>query len=406
MVAACWPRGEVGETGEQGDAAEAAVLAEGAATWERLHERLAHRFSRAEVRARVRRVLAGLLSRVERKNGWQLAETIEEHGPQGVQRLLTGAVWDVEAVRDDLRAYVIEHLRDQDGVLIIDETGFPKKGTHSCGVAGQYTGAAGRCENAQVGVFLAYAAARGTAFLDRALYLPRAWVNDRVRCTAAGVPTTVRFATKVALATQLLARAFAAHVPAHWVVADCLYGRVHHFRRWLERQGRAYVVGVIPAQSVRAAGRQQRAQALAASLPATAWQRQSAGPGVQGERRHNWACVPLEEDTPRGMGRWLLVRRSLVDPGECAYFRAYGPADTPPAHLVRVAGTRWAVEEAFAQAKGEVGLDQYEVRQWEAWHRHITLCLLAHAFLVIVLAQARDATRAAGQKGGLLLPAS
>jgi SRSO17 transposase len=163
-------------------------------------------------------------------------------------------------------------LGEQDGVLIIDETGFPKKGTHSCGVAGQYSGAAGRCENAQVGVFLAYAAARGTAFIDRALYLPRAWANDRARCTTVGVPATVRFATKVALATQLLSRAFAAGVPARWVVADCLYGRVHHFRRWLERQGQAYVVGVIPAQRVTSARRQQRAQALAASLPATAWQ--------------------------------------------------------------------------------------------------------------------------------------
>jgi SRSO17 transposase len=274
-----------------------------------------------------------------------------------VPRLLTGAVWDGDAVRDDLRAYVIEHLGEQDGVLIIEETGFPKKGTHSCGVAGQDTGAAGRCEHAQVGVVLAYAAARGTAFLDRALSLPRAGANDRARCPAAGVPATIRFATKVALATQLLARAFAAHVPARWVVADCRYGRVQHLRRWRERQGPAYGVGVIPAQSVGAAGRPQRAQALAASFPATAWPRQSAGPGIQGERLHDWAGVALEEDTPRGTGRWLLGRRSLVDPSECAYFRAYGPADTPPAQLVRVAGTRWAVEEAFAQAKGAVGLD-------------------------------------------------
>jgi SRSO17 transposase len=218
--------------------------------WERLQERIAHRFGRVEVRARVRRYLAGLLQRVERKNGWQVAEAIGERGPHGVQRLLTGAVWDAEAVRDDLRAYVIEQLGEDDGVLIIDETGFPKKGIHSCGVAGQYTGAAGRCENAQVGVFLAYAATRGTAFLDRALYLPRVGTSNRARCTAAGVPAAVRFATKVTLATQVLARAFAAGVPARWVVADCLSGRVHHFRRWLERQGQSYGVGVIPAQGV------------------------------------------------------------------------------------------------------------------------------------------------------------
>lgn len=287
-------------------------------------------------------------------------------------------------------------------MLIIDETGFPKKGTHSCGVAGQYSGAAGRCENAQVGVFLAYAASRGTAFLDRARYLPRAWTRDRARCTAAGIPAGVQFATKVALAKGLLARAFAAGVPARWVVADCLYGRVHHFRSWLERQGRAHVVGVIPAHTVEQAGRRQRAQALAAHLPAVAWVRRSAGRGSQGERVFDWACVPLEEAAPAGMGRWLLVRRSLHDPDERAYYRAYGPAGTSAVELVRVAGRRWAVEEAFAQAKGEVGLDQYEVRQWTAWHRHSTLCLLAHAFLVAVSARAHDAVRAAPPKGGVL----
>jgi len=354
----------------------------------------------------VRRFLAGLLARVERKNGWQVAEAIGDLGPQGVQRLLLGSCWDVEAVRDDLRAYVLEQLGQDDGVLIIDETGFPKKGARSCGVAAQYSGAAGRCENAQVGVFLAYAASRGTAFLDRALYLPRTWTSDRVRCSAAGVPTTVRFATKVTLAKQLLGRAFAAAVPARWVVADCLYGRVHHFRAWLEWHGQAYVVGVIPAQVVMWAGRRQRALALAASLPPTAWQRLSAGTGSQGERVHDWACVPLEEEAPVGMGRWLLVRRSLADPAECAYFRAYGPVLTPSAHLVRVAGTRWAVEEAFAQAKGEVGLDQYEVRQWEAWYRHVTLCLLAHAFLVVVRAQAHAALTADPKKGGVRRPAA
>lgn len=209
-----------------GDAAEAAVLEGSCAAWERLHERIAHRFGRAELRARVRRYLAGLLGRVERKNGWQLAEAIGDVGPQGVQRLLNGTCWDADAVRDDLRAYVVEHLGDAaSGVLIIDETGVPKKGTQSCGVAAQYSSAAGRCENAQVGVFLAYTAALGTAFLDRALYLPRAWTGDPARCARAGVPPDVGFATKVTLAKRLLARAFAAGVPARWVVADCLYGR-------------------------------------------------------------------------------------------------------------------------------------------------------------------------------------
>ena len=383
----------------QGDAAEAAVLEGSAAAWERLHERIAHRFGRAEVRARVRRYLAGLLGRVERKNGWQLAEAIGEVGPQGVQRLLTGTAWDAEAVRDDLRAYVLEHLGEAaSGVLIVDESGFPKKGAHSCGAAPQYCGTLGRSANAQVGVFLAYGSERGVAFIDRALYLPRAWTKDRSRCAAAGVPSGVGFATKVTLAKRLLGRAFAAGVSARWVVADCLYGRAHHFRHWLEEQGQPQVVGVLPDQVVVHEGRRQRARALAASLPAAVWVRRSAGGGSQGDRVHDWACVPLDEEAPEGMCRWLLVRRPLDAPEECAYFRAYGPVATTAEELVRVAGTRWAVEEALAQAKGDVGLDQYEVRRWEAWHRYVTLCLLGHAYLAAVCASARTAA-APNQRG-------
>jgi SRSO17 transposase len=349
----------------------------------------------------VRRYLGGLLSRVERKNGWQVAEAIGEAGPQGVQRLLNAAVWDAEAVRDDLRAYVIEHLGDPQGVLIVDESGFPKKGTHSCGVASQYCGTLGRTAPCQVGVFLGYAAARGMAFLDRALYLPQSWVADGPRRAKAGVPAEVRFATKGELAKRMLARAFAADVPAAWVVADSLYGRTHHFRRFLERQERAYVVGVLPGQVVEHAGRPQRAKALAAALPPEAWVRQSAGTGSQGERVHDWACLRLSEATPLGWARWLLVRRALEDPADCTYFRAFGPAATTQDELVRVAGWRWAIEEGVAQAKGEVGLDQYEVRGWQAWHRQMTLCLLAHAALVLTCALARRAEETGAQKGGL-----
>jgi len=383
----------------QGDDAEAAVLEQGGVAWARLQERIAQRFGRIEVRSRVRRFLAGLLGRVERKNGGQRAEAIGAAGPQGVQRLLLEARWDAEAVRDDLRAEVVEHLGDEEGVLLIAETGFAKKGSRSCGVAGQYSGAAGRCENAQVGVFLASATARGTAFLDRALSLPRLWTSKRARCAHAGVPATVRFASKMNLALQLLARAGTAQVPARWVVADCLYGRVHQFRAWLAQQGRASVVGVIPAQRVTYAGRGQRAQAVATSLPPTDGMRRSSGSGSQGERVHDGACVPLTEDAPPGMGRSLLVRRARTDPDERADVRAYAPCTTSPAQRVRVAGARWAVEEACAQAKGEVGLDHDEVRQWTAWYRHMTLCLLAHAFLVVVTAAAQEAQAQARAKG-------
>jgi SRSO17 transposase len=387
------------------DMGEEAVLVDGAALWERLQDRIAQHFGRVEVRARVRRYLAGLLERIERKNGWQMAEALGEAGPQGVQRLLNAAVWDAEAVRDDLRAYVIEHLGDgQSGVLVVDETDFPKKGRASCGVAPQYCGSMGRSANAQVGVFLAYTSDKGVAFIDRALYLSRAWTKDGARCAAAGVPGDTAFATKVSLAQRMLARAFAAGVPARWVVADCLYGRVHHLRRWLEAQGQPHVLGVMPGQVVVHDGRPQRATALVASLPAEVWVPRSAGPGSQGERVHDWACVPLTEEAPAGMGRWLLVRRTPRDPTDLAYFRAYGPAETTPEELVRIAGRRWSVEEGFAQAKGEVGLDQYEVRRWTAWYRHITLCLLAHAYLAAVCAQARETTAAVASKGGPRAP--
>jgi SRSO17 transposase len=387
----------------EGDVGEDVVLTDGVVVWERLQERIAQRFGRVEVRARVRRYLAGLLGRVERKNGWQLAEAIGERGPQGVQRPLNAAVWDADAVRDDLRAYVVEHLGDaESGVLVVDETDFPKKGRASCGVAPQYCGSLGRSANAQVGVFLAYTSAKGWAFIDRALYLPRCWTTDRARCAAAGVPAGTGFATKGTLAQQLLGRAFAAGVPARWVVADCLYGRVHHLRRWLEARGRAHVVGVMPGQVVVHEGWPQRARVLVARLPAEAWVRRSAGTGSQGERVHDWACVPLSEEAPAGMGRWLLVRRTLGEAAELAYFRAFGPADTPPEELVRIAGRRWSIEEGFAQAKGEVGLDHYEVRRWTAWYRHVTLCLLVQAYLTVMRVQAQERQSGAVQKGGLL----
>ena len=381
------------------DAAEASVLEGCGSAWERLHQRIAHRFGRVEVRARMRHYLAGLLARVQRKNGWQLAEAIGEVGPQGVQRLLRTARWDADKVRDDLRAYVVEHLGDsRSGVLIIDETSFPKKGTHSVGVTPQYCGTLGQTANAQVGVFLAYRSRHGTAFIDRALYLPRVWTEDRERCSAAGVPSEVGFATKVALAKQVLEHAFTSAVPARWVVADSLYGRAHHFRQWLQRQGRAHIVGILPTQVVVDQGRRQRAKAVATTLPAEAWVPRSAGLGSQGERVHAWACVALTEEAPLGMGHWLLVRRALDGLDDDAYYRAYGPVETQADELVRVAGVRWSIEEGFAQAKGEVGLDHYEVRRWDGWYRHITLCLLAHAYLVVVTTRARDATEAEQQK--------
>jgi SRSO17 transposase len=287
-----------------------------------IHTRLAPCFARSEVRQRVRRYVVGLLDRIERKNSWQLAETIGETGPQGVQRLLNGAVWDADGVRDELRAYVVDHLgQASSGVLIVDETGFLKKGSHSCGVARQYTGTAGTMANAQVGVFLAYASAQGAAFIDRVLYLPRSWTRDRQRRVQAGIPKGTRFETKIMLAQQMLARAFAAQVPAQWVTADSGYGRSHAFRRWLERRDRAYAVMVPKTTVVEYQRRRERAEQLGQRLPEEAWVTIAPDGARDGAARHEWVCLPLSESCAKGKRRWLLVRRcprwcgSAIDAG-------------------------------------------------------------------------------------------
>jgi SRSO17 transposase len=357
-----------------------------------LQARIAPHFARPEVQQRAGRFLAGLLEPVERRNGWQLAEQLGERSPDGVQRLLRTARWDAEAVRDELRAYVVEHLSDPAAVLVIAETGFVKKGTKSVGVARQYSGTAGRIENCQIGVFLAYASPRGRAFLDRALYLPKGWTQDPGRREDAGIPEAVAFATKGDLAQTMLARAFAAGVPAAWVTGDELYGNDGDLRRWLEDEQRPYVLAVACSHPVWQDGVQRRADALIETIPGEGWARIDVGAGSKGPRLYDWACGRLPNLTQDGWAQWLLIRRSVSDPEEVAYYRAFAPAATTIADLARVAGTRWVIEEGFAMAKGEVGLDQYEVRRWAGWYRHITLCLLAHAFL--------EVTRAAAGKRG------
>ncbi len=370
---------------------------------EDLHARIARRFRRPEVRERVRRHLAGLLGDARRKNGWQMAEAAGEARPRGTQRVLGGSRWDADAVRNDLRSYVFEHLGDeQSGVLIVDETGFLKKGEKSVGVVRQYTGTAGKRENSQVGVFVCYASEKGTAFVDRALYLPREWTDDPRRLAEAGVPEGVGFATKGELAKRMLHRAFEAGVPARWIVADTVYGMSRGLRGWLEEGERSYVLAVTSSKGVYHEGRQRRVREAARSLPEEAWFRASAGEGSKGERLYDWACVALPAPETSGAGRWLLVRRQIAEPEEMAYYLCYGPAETTAQELIRIAGSRWRVEDGFAEAKGECGLDEYEVRKWEGWHRHVTLALLAHAYLSVVrsvAAREEDAAKKGTSKG-------
>jgi SRSO17 transposase len=351
-----------------------------------LHERIAPRFARTEPRRRVLAYLQGLLSGVTRKNGWQLAEQAREATPDGMQRLLSTASWDPDQVRDDLRGYVVEKLGDPAAVLVVDETGFVKKGRTSVGVQRQYTGTSGKIDNCQLGVFLAYAAPAGHAFIDRALYLPQSWTQDQARCAAAGVPGQTPFATKSQLARELLERALDAGVPASWVTADAAYGGDPRLRGWLEQRGMAYVLAVRRTELLAGVdGERVAAKQLAARVPPERWLRISAGQGAKGCRWYDWTQFALQPASTH-TGRWLLVRRSLDD-GELAFYACAGPAGTPLAALVRVAGVRWAVEDGFQAAKGQVGLDHYEVRRWAGWHRHTILALLAHAFLAVTRAQ-------------------
>jgi SRSO17 transposase len=382
------------------EANEAAADIEEVQAWaaglEALHARIADRFARAEPRRRVLAYLRGLLGNVGRKNGWQLAEHAGEATPDGMQRLLATADWDPELVRDDLRGYVVEHLGDPAAVLVMDETGFLKKGTTSVGVQRQYSGTAGKVDNCQLGVFLAYASVEGRAFIDRELYLPRSWTDDPARCRAARVPEQVEFRTKPQLAQVLLERALAAGVPASWVTADEVYGGDPALRRFLEDRGVSYVLAVKGTEPlVPATPGSATAAQLAVSLPVEQWVACSAGHGAKGRRLYDWARVELAAPAVGGCQRWLLVRRSRRD-GELAFYTCYGPASTSLVGLVRVAGTRWAIEEGFQQAKTEVGLDHYEVRRWPGWYRHITLALLAHAFLVVTRTTATTGEPAKG----------
>ncbi len=362
--------------------------------------RIGPRFARAEARRHAADYLRGLLGRVERKNGWQLAEAVGDATPYGLQQFLYRAMWDPDAVRADLRAYVVEHLGDPGGVLVVDETGFLKKGDKSAGVQPQYSGAAGRTANAQIGVFLTYAGARGHTFLDRALYLPASWTDDRGRCRAAGIPDDVAFATKPALAQAMLGRALDAGVPAAWVTADSIYGDVKYLRVWLEARPLGYVLAVSRKDTVWGPDwRQRRIGTYLADPPAAGWERASAGAGAKGPRDYDWLRLPLVAPLVDGWARWVLLRRSVADPTDVTAYVCFAPDDAMLADLVRVAGRRWTVEICFEAAQQEVGLAEYEVRSWTGWHRHGTLACLAHAFLTVVRAHAVDPL-SAGLKGG------
>jgi len=341
-------------------------------------------FVRPEVRQRAQVYLELLLANVPRRNGWQLAEHAGDATPKNIQHFLGRARWDADEVRDDLQQYVIEHLAEKDGVLIIDETGFLKKGTKSAGVGRQYSGTAGRIENCQIGVFLAYRSSKGHALIDRELYLPKAWCDDRGRCDEARIPDTKEFATKPSLAREMLKRAVHAGIPARWVAADEVYGSDSKFRNLLEKQGLNYVVTISCQQRLFLDDVRCRVDEHVQAMRHSAWKKRSCGRGTKGDRVYEWAFVPFGILTDDGKRKGLLVRRSLKDKTDIAYYFTLAPARTRLQTLVKVAGSRWAIEECFEQSKQETGLDEYEVRSWHAWYRHITLSMFAHAMLSVL----------------------
>ena len=357
---------------------------------DRLLDRMATRFPRVETRRRVREFVLGLLADLPRKNCWSIAEHAGDRDPHGMQYFLARASWDTDGVRDDLRDYVLGQLADADAVLVFDETGDLKKGAGTVGVQRQYTGTAGRIENAQVAVYLTYAAARGHTLIDRELYLPQSWTNDPDRCAAAGVPDDIDFLTKPALATGMLTRALRAGAPARWVAGDEVYGNDPGLRAECETQQIGYVLAIGCDRHVPTPAGPTRADTLAASVPRWAWQQLSAGPGAKGERYYDWAWLTL---TPGSAGSaetdtscwWLLVRRHRTT-GELAFYRCYSPKIVPLRELVRVAGRRWTIEESFQTGKGLAGLDEHQVRRWSSWRRWTLLAMVAHALLVVIAA--------------------
>jgi SRSO17 transposase len=354
-------------------------------------DRIAPRFARYEPLRHAAELMLGMVSGLDRKNCWTIAEHRGDTSPDGLQHLLSRAKWDAEAVRDDLRDYVIDAFGDPDAILILDETGDVKKGMHSVGVQRQYTGTAGRIENAQVAVYLTYAAPRGHALIDRALYVPRCWAEDPDRCDGAGIPSDKRcFATKPALARGLLARAVAAKVPAAWVAADEVYGADPALRAAIRSHGLGYVLAISANRRMPTPAGPIRVDAIPALLPKRAWQKHSAGAGSHGPRRYSWAWITLlaEEDADTGHHH-LLIRRNDAT-GELAYLRCYTPHPVTLHTLVTVAGQRWRIEESFQAAKSLTGLDQHQVRRWTSWHRWTTLAMLAHAFLAVATATERD----------------
>ena len=400
------------------------MLDEWGADFVAFHDRFAGVFRRTEPRAQAAKYLRGLMSQVQRKNSWQVAEAVGDHIPDAMQRLLYRAHWDAEAARDLLQQYITEVFGDEEGIGVVDESGFIKKGTRSAGVKRQYSGTAGKVENCQIGTFLSYATVKGHVFLDRCLYLPEEWCDDPERRTGAKIPEAVVFQTKPQQARAMLEHAWEQQVPMRWVTGDEVYGDAPELRDAIARHDKLYVLAVRahtavwierpaiiepqpqergrPRTKVRLAEDAPPATTVAAVVvawPEPRWQRLVVAEGEKGLVTYDWACQRVVESSNGLPGReaWLIARRSLNDAQEVAYYLSNAPTDMPLLKMAQVAAQRYTVEQCIEEAKGETGLDEYEVRHWQSWHRHITLSIMAHTWLAAIRYRANQ------EKGDLSL---
>jgi SRSO17 transposase len=354
-----------------------------------LMSRISSIFTNSSGRKTAESYLRGLLSPAERKNGWQLAESIGAETPYALQQFLFRGRFSADSLRDKLRSYVSENLGEEDGVLTVDETGFLKQGKKSCGVKRQYSGTAGRIENCQIGVFLTYTSSIGHAAIDRKLYMPEEWCEDEKRRNAAGVPKELTFQTKPEMALQMIKSAHEANVPYKWVTGDCVYGQSHEIRQWLEKNKKSFVLGLSGKDYVWQSFKQVRVSTVFNSLSEAIWQEVSCGDGSKGERIYDWLRIDLNSPSNEEK-RWLLVRRSKTDKDDLRAYVCYAPRETTLEKLVQIAGLRWTIECCFAESKSEVGLDQYEVRSFDGWYKHITFACLALALLTVLSANSLD----------------
>jgi len=334
--------------------------------------------------------MQGLLGDAQRKNGWQLAEYLGETTPYAMQQFISRGVYDADKLRDIERTYIADNLGDEDGVMVVDETGFIKKGKKSCGVARQYSGTAGRVENCQIGVFLNYASKKGHCPIDRRLYMPEEWTTDSKRLWGAGVPEWVEFKTKPQLALRMIKEATEAGVPYRWVTGDSVYGNTRFLRDWLERKQKSYVLCVSRSEYIKADGLYASVGDILDSLPLEGWFEASCGDGTKGARVYDWYLKEIAPPWEEGFRRWLLVRRSQVDRNDLRAHICFAMAGTSKIKLIEVAGTRWTVEMGFEEGKQEVGMDEYEFRSYEGWYRHVTFACIALAFLTVLSSKSMD----------------